>query len=247
MNKDKSDYKQGLLCFICLVICIGLFFTVPDGDTLLYKFLGLFGLSPGIPVGKNSTLYIYMLIPLIGAIASLKKVFKYWQGYGSRFTSYNFFLRHLPTFIVIVVLFISNMVYPSIIDRAYFAIISQRSGLRAVTYYGSDTLEYKYTGNIRTYSCDLLFMNHSNDIVNFNVKLIFDHHEGDQEVFVKDDNGQIKVFTLSPKQITGHYGQFTEYHQTDYDSGGGSGIFSIILLNDREQYSPKRLVRRHFH
>jgi hypothetical protein len=253
-HSDKSDYRKGLLYFCCLITCISLWLTTPDGDTLFYKFLGLFGLSPGIRLRDNSTLYIYMLIPLIAAIFSLNKVFKYWHGYGSRFREYSSLLRTLPVFIIAIpVLLGSNIMHPSGMDHIYNAAISQRSGLQAVTCYAAnEQLSYEFTGNNWTYSYDLAFDNHGNEAVEFNVKLLCNIWDDIQEAIIKDDNGQTKTFILPPKQMAYFTGEFTAYHQTTTGSGSGNGTlsgndmwgFSVVILNDNEQHSPKRLVRR---
>jgi len=244
MNESRSDYRRGLLYFGCLMVCICLFFTTPDGDSIFNKVLGLLGISPGIPLGNNGMLYIYGLIPLAAIILCTIKVFKYWRGYGSKFKEYNVFLRVLPVIIVLPVLFFSNIVSPSGIDRIYGAVISQRTGLQAITYNPTnDLLSYDYSGNSRTYSYDFTFSNHSNEPLAFNVELVYHDMASSQEVYVRDANGAIKTFTLSPKQSAYFNGEFTEYHQTTSDYSGGQAAFSVVLLNENEQYSPKPLVR----
>ena len=95
------------------MFCVFSWFTTPDGDTLFYKLIGLFGLSPGIPVGSSSTLYIYMFLPLIAAIVSIRKILRYWHGYGTKFKECSTILRYLPALIVIPILLFSNVVTPS--------------------------------------------------------------------------------------------------------------------------------------
>jgi len=246
MNSDKSDFWKGFTYFCILMICIFSWFTTPDGDTVFYKFIGLFGMSPGIQLGNSSTLYIYMLIPLIAGILCIRKTLKYWHGYGLRFKEYNVLMRFLPMFTVIPVLLFSNIVTPTLLERLYFAVISQRNGLQAVTYYAADEyLSFEFTGNYRTYSYNFAFGNHSNETIEFNVKLSYQDMSGLKEVFIKDDNGEMKEFTIPPNQITFCMDEFAEYSQTIQGnaSGSGRGTFSVVLVNDDKQYSPKPLTK----
>ena len=213
---------------------------------MFYRILGLLRIKPGIALGNNSTLYIYGLIPIAAAIICIKKVLKYWQGYGSRFRTHNFVLRVLPIIIVVPVFLVStNVVSPSGIDRIYYAAISQRSGLQAITYFSADNfLEYQFSGSAWTYSYNFTLESHGNDTLAFSVKLIPDRHEGFREAFIRDGNGEIKVFTMRPKERSSFFGETIEQHQSPYDSGRGSGTFSVVLLNDYEQVSPSRIIRR---
>ena len=94
-----------------------------------------------------------------------------------------------------------------------------------------------------TYSYNITLTNHGNDTLSFSVKLIPDRHEGFREALIRDGNGEIKVFTLWPKERSRFFGETTEHHQSPYDSGRGSGTFSVVLLNDYEQASPNRIIR----
>lgn len=244
MDNDKADYRKGLVYFCILMVCIVSWFTVPDGDTLFYKFIGWFGLSPGIHIGSSGTLYPYLLIPLIAAILSIKKIFKYWQGYGLRFKEHSALLRLLPMLIMIPVLLFSNIISPSLLDRAYFAVISQRDGLRSISYYvTNEHLSYEFTGNDKTYSYDLAFGNHSDQTLEFTVKLAYRDRDGLQEVFIKGDSGELQIFSLAPKELAFFRGEFTERRQTAHENRSGRGRFSVVLINDDEQYSPKPLLR----
>jgi len=106
MNQDKSDYRRGLIFFCVATICIISFFAAPDGEPLLYKFIGLFGLAPGISLGASGTLYIYALVPIAIIILSARKILKYWHGYGARFKEYNALLRFLPVIIAGIIFLI---------------------------------------------------------------------------------------------------------------------------------------------
>jgi len=64
MDTVKRDYRNGLMFFFGLSFCILLFFTTPDGVSLFDNLLGFLGISPGIPIGEGSTLFIYGLIPV---------------------------------------------------------------------------------------------------------------------------------------------------------------------------------------
>jgi len=249
MNSDKSDFLRGLLYFGIIIFCMSLWIKTPDGDPLLYKLLGLFGLSPGIPLGANATLFIYPLIPLIAAFYCLKKVFKYWYSYGSRFKEFSSLLRALPVIIIAVpVLLGSGIMHPSGIDRIYYAGISQKSGLQAVTYYAKDEqLRYEFTGENRRFSYDfsydLRFVNFGQETVEFSVKFLYESMDGFQEVFLRDEHGEIQTFTLRPRQSTYSKGEFTEHLQATSYSGSGRGGFSVVLVNDDERHSPKGLVK----
>ena len=123
-SMNKSDYINGLLFFILVLFCVCLTFQTPDGDNLFYKLLGVFRINPGIRLGANISLHIYPLIPLTATIVSVKKILKYWQGYGLKFKEYNVFLRWLPVIIAIVVyLFSAN------IDSIFYALIGFEEGM----------------------------------------------------------------------------------------------------------------------
>jgi len=99
VSENKSDYRRGLLFFCIVMVCVISFFTAPGGEPFLYKFIGLFGLSPGISLGSG-TLYIYGLVPIIVIVLSIRKILKHWYSYGARFRGYNVFLRFLPVIII---------------------------------------------------------------------------------------------------------------------------------------------------
>jgi len=108
VNENKSDYCRGVLFFCIVMGCVILFFNAPDGQPLLYKFIGLFGLNPGISLGYG-TLYIYGLVPIIAIVLSIKKILQYWHGYGTRFSGYNILLRFLPIIIAGAVFLLYNV------------------------------------------------------------------------------------------------------------------------------------------
>jgi hypothetical protein len=112
-----------------------------------------------------------------------------------------------------------------------------------VTFHSENNLEYRFTGNDRTYLYNFTFNNHSNEDVAFNVKLIFDDRNGSQEVLIKDNDGEAKIFNLSPRQTSYFRGEFTEYYPTTADSGRFQGVFTVVLVNENEQHSPISLVR----
>jgi hypothetical protein len=245
MKELKSEYKRGLLYFGGLMICICLWFTTPDGVNIYHGILGLFGISPGIPIGSGATLYIYGLLPLIATIICIKKVFVYWRGYGTRFKEFNAFLRLLPLFIALPVILLSNVIQPSLIDRMYYAILSQKNGLQAVSFFSAeDNLRYTFTGNYRTFTYCLALGNHSAEDVEFHLVFSYRDMDGMQEVYFMDATGDVKLFTLAPRQLTHYSGEFTAYIPTPYESGSGRSVFSVILLNENEQHKPAVLVRR---
>jgi len=227
------------------MICILLLFTTPDGKSIYYGLLGLLGINPGIPIGSSTTLYIYGIIPLVAIIVCIRKVFVYWRGYGSRFKELNTFLRVVPLLVVLPVIVFSNVVQPSLIDRVYFALLSQRSGLQAVSLYSAeDNLSYAFTGNNRTFSYNLVLGNHGNEDVEFQLVFSYQDMDGMQEVYFCDENGDATVFVLSPRQLAHFSGEFTAYIPTSNDSGSGGSKYSVILLGEDEQYKPAHLVRR---
>ena len=103
MDSDRSDYRKGAIYFCILMICI-VMFASPDGVPILYRLLRMLGLSPGIAIGSNVTLYVYPLIPIALAIMCIKMIFRYWHSYGVRFRGYNVFLRYFPIIVAIPVL-----------------------------------------------------------------------------------------------------------------------------------------------
>ena len=133
MHDDRHDYRKGLASFFGLMACILSFFTAPDGESFFHHFLGLFGIAPGIPMGGNSTLYIFMLVPLVLGIICVVKIVEYWHSYGVRFKDYNILLRYLPVLMLVLIFFSSNIIQPPLTDRMYFAITARRSGLRSIT------------------------------------------------------------------------------------------------------------------
>jgi len=245
MKNDKSCYRRGLIYYCGAIICFCLFLTTPDGESFFKKLIGSFGISQGIRLGNNGTLYIYGIVPIAAGIVCIRKALKYWQGYGSRFKDYSILLRVLPLIIIVPVVLVStNIVPPSGIDRIYYAAISQRNGLQAITYSSADRyLEYRYSENAWSYSYNIKLENHGNDTLTFNIKLIPEGHEGFHEAFIRDENGDIIVFTLLPYQRSAFSGDTIEHLQSAYASVSGSGIFSIVLTNDYEQFSPKRIIR----
>jgi len=109
MSEVQYDYLKGLFFFCIAAVCVMLFFTAPSGEPLLYKFIGLFGLSPGIPLGATGTLYIYGLVPIAIIVLCIRKIIKYWHGYGARFSGYNILLRFLPVIIAGMVFLFYNV------------------------------------------------------------------------------------------------------------------------------------------
>jgi len=253
MDNIKSDYRKGLLYFGFLMVCISTTFTTPDGESIFHNFLGLFGISPGIPMGEHSTLYVFMLVPIIAGVICVKKVFRYWRGYRLKFKECNVLLRALPLVIVIPVLLLSNLIItPSGIDRIYFSVLSQRPGLQAVTFQPVSHLNYTFTGSDRTYSYNFNLTNHGDETVEFNVKLVYidwssrDHEFNYTEALITDNRAEAKEFVLLPGQSANFRGSFMTYLPMEADGGSFTGVFSVMLLNEYEQHSPTRLVRPQF-
>lgn len=242
--ETMKEYKRGLLYFGSLMICICLLFTTPDGVSIYYGLLGLIGINPGIPIGSNSTLYIYGIVPLALIIICIKKVLAYWRGYGMRFKELNVFLRLLPLLVVMLVIMLSNVVQPSLLDRMYFAMLSQRSGLHAISFYSADdNLRYRFTANNRTFTYSFALGNHGDEDLEFHMLIFYQDKDGEQNVYFSDEHGDAKLFVLAPQQLSNFSGDFTVNIPTHYDSGSGSSVFSVILLNEDGQHKPVRLIR----
>ena len=243
MDTNKRDYWRGLVHFSLAVLCVSAFFTTPDGDALLFKFLGLFGLSPGIPVGGGATLYIFPLLPLGLGFLSLRKVLKYWQGYGVRFRAFNPLLRFFPVLIAGVALVFSGMFFsPTLVDRLYFAHVGRQSGLQAVTVYtGENQLRWALREETQLSVQDFVIQNHGSDTVTFYVKLVPDHFG--EAVVIADAAGAPQAFTLDPNQQTWRDGEFFMPNSTGI-YGNGSGTFTVVLFNAEDEHRVTPLVRR---
>lgn len=238
MDENKRDYWHGMLYFTIVAICMCSFITTPDGDTLLYKFIGLLGISPGIPIGKSSTLYIYMLIPFIVGICSIKRALKHWWHYGQRFSKYKAGLRYFPLFITAIIFLVSSN-----IEAMYYGVISCQDGLKAVVYYKTSNnfpLSYSSAGDTVIYSYDLTFQNYGDETREFQIKFINDGEFNinlQSEILIKDDCGEPKTFKLYPRQIANFKGEFTENWRYSGGSGSYSSI-SVVLVEDTKWHQP---------
>ena len=243
MNNTKTDFLKGLTYFLCLTVCVCLFFKTPDGDTLLYELLGLFGISPGIPIGTNATLYIYMLAPQAAGILFAIKAWKYWKNYREKFKGLHAALRFLPVFIILLIYFAMRMLHPSVIERAYYTELSRRGGLRSVACYAPDhPFQFRTDQAGRTYSYAFTLANYGDEALEFNVELLRSRPADFlSDTLVKDEDGQPKVFKLFPRQIERFIGEFTDPEHNNNVSGNG---FSIALINGGELYEPDNLVDR---
>jgi hypothetical protein len=127
----------------------------------------------------------------------------------------------------------------------YFATLSQRSGLYAVSFYSAqENLRYSFTANHRTFAYNFALGNHGDEAVEFHVIFSYQDMDGVQEVYFSDEYGDAKLFALAPRQLAYFSGDFTANIPTHYESGSGNSIFSVILLGEDEQHRPARLVRR---
>ena len=243
--ENKMDYRKGLLFFCGIVVCGLSFVTTPDGLTLFHQFIGLFGIGPGIPVGEGAMIYPFMLIPVVLFIFCAKKVFYFWQGYGTRFNEFNLFFRFLPVIIVVVTWLAFSAVHPSIVDRAYFAVIARHSGLRAVTMCASNQyVAIHFDENNREYSYGIILNNHGSEVQEFNIKLAY-FFEGASETFIRDGNGEIKTFMIPPHTRTTFRGEFTIYPTESMSTSGNihSIVTAITLVNENEQHRLHPLIR----
>ncbi|MCL2224710.1 MAG: hypothetical protein FWB96_07065 [Defluviitaleaceae bacterium] len=261
----SADYRRGLLYFAGLALCVFAFFTTPDGLSMFHNFLGLFGIAPGIQMRGGGTLYIFMLVPLIAGIFCFKKMRMYWKNFRERFN----LLEHLIAIgIAVFVLFMSNsVVTPSGIDRAFFAIQRQRSGLQAITFHdinsglhgvnigGLPGLSYKSAGDYRIFYYNFWLQNHGSEPAEFYVKLRFEDwnlsRDGSteripQEVFVTDSYGERKVFTVLQRHQRHFLGDFTAENPSHGMTHGSVFLhdFSVVLVNENDQHTPRVLVRR---
>ena len=245
MTTTKQDYKKGLLFFCGIAICILSFVTTPDGESLFHKLIGLIGIGPGIHIGDDVTLYIFMLIPIAAGIWFGKKVFKYWRGYGERFKELSILLRSLPVTILVAIFIATSAINPSVVDRIYFFVISRQQGLRSITVSAPHTLAYEYSGDYRTYSYTIWLNNHGSEAQEFSVKLLYEDLDGRHKVMVRDEDGDIKIFTLMPGQPSSFSGEFAVPRDIWDSWRSFNGFFSaVILVSDDEQHRPDLLVRR---
>ncbi len=247
MDNNKKDYWLGLTYFFVSALCICSYFKTPDNDTLLYKFLGIFGIPPGIPIGQGGMLYIYGLFVLIIMIICIKKAIKYWWSYGERFARYNIILRYLPVIVsIIVVLICFN------INTIYYSAKSISGGLRAIVFYDNSSqnhINYRLYNDIITYEYYFAFENFSNEDQEFKVKIDNSRWNYDDvipsEIVIKDDNGEDEVFSLAPKQRRVFSGSFNEKSPTYNNEGEQFSGFldaKVILYNEHEQCTPKPIV-----
>ena len=235
IDKEKSDFIKGLPYFIGAAICLCLSMQTPDGENLFYKFLGLFGISPGIRLSDNSTLYIYGLIPGIIIIICILKIFRYWQSYGIKFKNFNIFIKLLPVVIALVVFVFSA----NIINNIFFNTVSRRDRVQAVIYYNDSEFRYEFSGSIRNYIYSLNFENLGDEAVEFKVKFTLAQKYGSREMFIIDDNSrEEKIFKLEPNQARNYSGSFGELHE-DYIIIERGVIPVILLLNDEDRHEPK--------
>jgi hypothetical protein len=246
-----ADYKRGWLHFAGLLLAIASFFTMPTGVAFFNGFLGLFGL------GHDSN--VFMLIPLFGGIFCFTKVKKLWRGYlGERFDGLNRGLYSLPFLLGALMLMSTSIITPSFIDRAYFAVVGRRNDLRAVTVFNhsgrQDMLVAELSCNMLTYSARMMLTNHSRHPQSFQMKLVYEEWgflsepiRMQREVFVRDADGGIITFTISPRRHYFVFDDFTVPHRL-YPNIDGSGrsthSFSVVLVNEEGSHSPRFLVRR---
>ena len=246
MDTYILDYRKGLLYLCGLVVCILFLFTAPDGEAFFHKFLGLFGIAPGIPLGGNSTLYIFMLIPVATGIFCARKTFMHWRGYQRKFRGFNPLLRNAPWAVLLMLWLATSAITPSAQDLIYFRAKRQQTGLRAVTVSTWDErLSIEAAGHSRTYTYHLTFNNHGREAQTFSLKLLHHGFEGPKEIFVTDDAGDIKTFVLPPRQSVSFAGEFTVHCETwlYIYRGNTSSLFSVVLVNENERHSPNFLVR----
>ncbi|MCL2285210.1 MAG: hypothetical protein FWC32_02475 [Firmicutes bacterium] len=85
-----------------------------------------------------------------------------------------------------------------------------------------------------------MVVNNGRQTVEFSVKLIFDT-PGPQEIFIRDESGDIKIFTLHPNQAGAYSGEF--YVPDQFWRMTAGHLTSVVLINDTEQHSPSILVR----
>jgi hypothetical protein len=264
METVKSDYYKGLIFFVILAVTIVSFFQTPDGENLFFKFLGLFNINPYIRLGGNGKLYVISFIPVISVIICIRKILQYWQGYGVRFNDLRIYLRYFPLVILVFIFLLGGkFISPRLIDRAYYAVIGSREGVRAVTYHYNnsfnDTLRYTFSDNAMTYHYDLTLHNHGNDTVSFNMILthpyfLIDHSamyydfEKEIEIIITDDSNRPVEYVLPSKTRTRIAGSFTaRQNERDYSITGGEGntsSFHIILTDGETRNILKPITNR---
>ena len=96
-------------------------------------------------------------------------------------------------------------------------------------------------GNYRTFAYNLALGNHSDENLEFRLMFIYQDMEGTQEVYFADENGNVRLIALAPRQMVHYLGEFSVSH---YGTSSGQSIFSVVLVSDEERHRPARLVRR---
>ena len=244
MDTNRLDYRKGLIYLCGLVVSILFLFTAPDGETFFHKLLGLFGIAPGIPLWGGATLYIFMGIPIAAGIFCARRTFKHWRGYHKRFRELNPLLRDAPWTILFLLFLVTISFTPSVQDRIYFQVVRRQTGLRAVTVSTIDErIGIESIGHYKTYTYGFIFNNHGHEVQTFNLKLLYDEWEDSQEVFVTDDTGDIKTFTLPARRSTVFVGAFTVHNEQWVYRGYYTRLFSVVLVNENERHNPNFLVR----
>jgi hypothetical protein len=248
-----AAYKRGWPYFGGIVACLFMGLSAPDGVLFFYKLLGLVNIPAAIPLGETGTLHIWGIIPLGLIIFCALRLRRHWRGLlGDRFARLHGFLRVLPALIGTALLFTTNLITPSLIDRAYFAVVGRRSGLHAVTIWpGSNGsgMSMEFDGGRLTYSIRAKFINHGSEAQTFNIKLVYEEWypaTAQREIFIPDESGGIKSFTLEPRQFRFIFEEFTPpYHDptTAQIWGRTTRPFSITLVNEYDTHSPNFLVR----
>ena len=237
-----------------VIFCVFLFFESPFGESNFNELLMVFGISPGIPMGSNSTLYIYGFLLIAALVICIKRVFKYWHSYGLRFKDYHFVLKYLPLIIGLPLIMQSFItINPSLTDRMYFFILSRQRGVNAVTYHmPSDFRVTTHDGENLIHSYSIIFQNHGNTPVAFTVILGWDNFpfspiESRNEVLIMDANNNPKTITIAPRASAFFNGDFIAgLDEPDNGWWGDLSISSdwvyVLLADNGREYRPRRLA-----
>ena len=251
MEQTKKEWRIGFAYFCGLVAALyfGLT-TMPNGQTLLNGFLGIFGLGGGLTWG-NATFEPMPFIVLGLIVFCSIRCWRLWRGYFERYYhSIRRPLYFLPMIIGFVAILLSNMfITPSFIDRLYFSAMSNREGVHAVSVGESINVRYAVT-NLRTqtFSYEFTLYNHGSDYVQFYV--IYEYRDNPnprnelQRGMILNEEGQAKLFELAPTSWMPFVGEFVvESPEVIVHMSAGLWVTDLILVVDGDEYKPSPLVR----
>jgi len=248
----KSNWRKGFWYFCLLMFCIILSFTTPDGFSLFVGLLRILGINLRLNIG-GGTLILEGLPMLVLFILSIVGMRKYWKNYNKQFDDkLNPFFCRVPHFMAVALFLMSNAVWsPSLIDRAYFAAMSRKDGIEAVSvsnFPSAATLGIHDFHNIydeKTYIYNFHLINHSNEFLEFYIKLLYQGNK----TMILDGFGEPRLFSIRPNSPAVIAGEFGKHAPTSHPLGSvrlayDEFGFTIKLISETSEYIPRPLVRR---